>query len=254
MALKLSELEASLRKAIEPLVLALNPEFVLLFGSFAYGEPHKHSDVDLLIVLPQAPNPDGFSARLELVMQHLAWSDDLPTYELHIMTLDEFRRELLKRNVFIAEIVQKGVPLFSRRDWDEVLREVRALLEQGESLYPLDWLQWARDDEERIRRALLFDDVYDAAYHTQQAVEKALKAFLLAQGWQLERTHDLPYLLQLASQYLPDLSAYEALCQRANQFIGARYPGVVTPPSTREELDNWLKQVRNLMEQVAQAI
>jgi predicted nucleotidyltransferase len=129
MALKLSELGASLRKAIEPLVLALNPEFVLLFGSFAYGEPHKHSDVDLLIVLPQAPNPDGFSARLELVMQHLAWSDDLPTYELHIMTLDEFRRELLKRNVFIAEIVQKGVPLFSRRDWDEVLREVRTLLE-----------------------------------------------------------------------------------------------------------------------------
>jgi predicted nucleotidyltransferase len=75
MALKLSELGASLRKAIEPLVSVLNPEFVLLFGSFAYGEPHKHSDVDLLIVLPQAPNPDGFSARLELVMQHLAWSE-----------------------------------------------------------------------------------------------------------------------------------------------------------------------------------
>jgi len=30
MALKLSELGASLRKAIEPLVSALNPEFVLL--------------------------------------------------------------------------------------------------------------------------------------------------------------------------------------------------------------------------------
>jgi len=254
MALKLSELEVSLRKAIEPLVSALNPEFVLLFGSFAYGEPHKHSDVDLLIVLSQAPNPDGFSARLDLVMQHLAWSDDLPTYELHIMTVDEFRRELLKRNVFIAEIVQKGVPLFSRKDWDEVLREVGTLLEQGESLYHLDWLQWAREDLWRAELLLSHDDVYGAAFHTQQAVEKALKAFLLAQGWQLERTHNLPYLLQMATQYLPDLSAYEALCQRANQFIGARYPGVVTPPPTREELDNWLPQVRNLIEQVAQAI
>jgi len=254
MALKLSELEASLRKAIEPLVSALNPEFVLLFGSFAYGEPQKHSDADLLIVLPQAPNPDGFSARLDLVMQHLDWSRDLPPYELHIMTIEEFRRELLKRNVFIAEIVQKGVPLFSRRIWDEVLREVETLLEQGESLYPLDWIQWARDDLWRTELLLSHDDVYGAAYHTQQAVEKALKAFLLAQGWQLERTHNLPYLLQLATQYLPDLSAYEALCQRANQFIGARYPGVVTPPPTREELDNWLPQVRNLIEQVAQAI
>jgi HEPN domain-containing protein/predicted nucleotidyltransferase len=254
MALKLNELEINLRKAIEPLVSSLNPEFVLLFGSFAYGKPHKHSDVDLLIVLPQAPNPDGFSARLDLVTEHLAWSRDLPPYELHIMTVDEFRRELSKRNVFIAEIVQKGVPLFSRRDWDEVLREVETLLEQGESLYPLDWLQWARDDLWRAELLLSHDDVYGAAYHTQQAVEKALKAFLLAQGWQLERTHDLPYLLRLASQYLPDLSAYEALCQRANQFIGARYPGVVTPPPTREELDNWLQQVRNLIEQVAQAI
>ncbi len=254
MALKLSELEASLRKAIEPLVSALNPEFVLLFGSFAYGEPHKHSDVDLLIVLPKAPSPDGFSARLDLVMQHLAWSRDFPPYELHIMTVDEFRRELLKRNVFIAEIVQKGVPLFSQRDWDEVLREVKILLEQGESLYPLDWLQWARDDLWRVELLLSHDDVYGAAFHTQQAVEKALKAFLLAQGWQLERTHNLPYLLRLAIQYLPDLSAYEALCQRANQFIGARYPGVVTPPPTREELDNWLPQVRNLIEQVARAI
>jgi len=254
MALKLSELKVSLRKAIEPLVSALNPEFVLLFGSFAYGEPHKHSDVDLLIVLSQAPNPDSFSARLDLVMHHLAWSRDLPPYELHIMTIEEFRRELSKRNVFIAEIVQRGVPLFSRRGWDEVLREVRTLLEQGESLYPLDWLQWARDDLRRVELLLTHDDVYGAAFHTQQAVEKALKAFLLAQGWQLERTHNLPYLLQLATQYLPDLSAYEALCQRANQFIGARYPGVVTPPPTREELDNWLPQVRNLIERIAQAI
>ncbi|MCS3919374.1 HEPN domain-containing protein [Fervidibacter sacchari] len=254
MALKLSELEVSLRKAIEPLVSALNPEFVLLFGSFAYGEPHKHGDVDLLIVLPKAPNPDGFSARLDLVMQHLAWSRDLPPYELHIMTIDEFRRELLKRNVFVAEIVRKGMPMFSRKDWDEVLREVETLTEQGELLYPLDWLRWARDDLWRVELFLAHDDVYDAAYHTQQAVEKALKAFLLAQGWQLERTHNLPYLLQLVTQYLPDLLAYEALCQRANQFIGARYPGVVTPPPTREELDNWLPQVRNLIEQVAQAI
>ena len=254
MALKLGKLEVSLRKVIEPLISALNPEFVLLFGSFAYGEPHKHSDVDLLIVLSQAPNPDGFSARLDLVTKHLAWSHDLPPYELHIMTIGEFRKELLKRNVFIAEIVQKGVPLFSRRDWEEVLREVETLLEQSESLYPLDWLQWAQDDLWRAELLLSHDDVYGAAYHTQQAVEKALKAFLLAHGWQLERTHNFPYLLRLATQYMPDLSAYEALCQRANQFIGARYPGVVTPPPNREELDNWLQQVRNLIEQVAQAI
>jgi len=248
------ELVSRLKAAIEPLVKELQPEFVLLFGSFAYGQPQEHSDVDLLVVLREAPQPDGFFARIDLVQRHLNWSKDLPSCELHIMTAEEFRRELLKRNVFVAEVVRKGVPLFSKQGWDEVLREVNELMEQGESLYPLDWLQWARDDEERIRRALAFDDVYDAAYHLQQAVEKALKALLLACGWQLERTHNLLYLLNLAIRYLPDLSTYDALCRRANQFIGARYPGVITPPPTREEMEEWLSQVQGLLERIAQFI
>lgn len=33
------DLLARLKRAIEPLVRKLQPEFVLLFGSFAYGQP-----------------------------------------------------------------------------------------------------------------------------------------------------------------------------------------------------------------------
>lgn len=29
-----------------------NPERIVLFGSYAYGEPHAGSDVDLLVILP----------------------------------------------------------------------------------------------------------------------------------------------------------------------------------------------------------
>jgi HEPN domain-containing protein len=168
--------------------------------------------------------------------------------------MDEFQREMRKGNVFLAEVLEKGLPLHSAREWAEVLREVRTLMEQGESLYPLDWLEWAEEDEERVRRALMFDDVYDAAYHLQQAIEKALKAFLLGQGWQLERTHDLPYLLQRAMAHLPALSAYQELCRRANQFIGARYPGVLAPAPTAEELNEWLTQAQQLLTLVAEAL
>lgn len=30
----------------------LNPEEIILFGSYAWGEPHKYSDLDLCIILP----------------------------------------------------------------------------------------------------------------------------------------------------------------------------------------------------------
>lgn len=245
-ALTLDELLVRLKKVIEPLVQKLQPEFVLLFGSFAYGQPHKHSDVDLLIVLPKAPDPDGFSDRIDLVQKHLRWSEDLPTCELHIMTAEELRKELLKRNIFVAEVVTKGMPLFSRRDWGEVLREVSELMERGESLYHLDWLQWAEEDITAVQVSLNAGLLNVSAYHIQQAVEKLLKAFLLSRGWQLERTHDLPYLLQRAAEHEPDLQRFEDLCQRASAFLLARYPRAINPSPTLEELKGWLAHVREL--------
>jgi len=246
------ELLTRLKNILAPLIKALRPEFVLLFGSYAYGEPHAHSDLDLLVVLPDAPSPDGFSARLDLVQKHLVPQRDLPSLEWHIVTREELEREMRKGNVFLAEVLEKGLPLHSAREWSQVLREVRALMEQGESLYPLDWLQWAEMDLRRTELLLVHQDLYGAAYHLQQAVEKGLKAFLLAHGWQLERTHDLPYLLEKAIAHLPTLSAYQELCRRANQFIWARYPGALTPTPTTEELNEWLTQARQLLGQVAE--
>jgi len=36
-------------------------------------------------------------------------------------------------------------------------------------------------------------------FHAQQAVEKALKALLVDQGWELRRTHDIQFLLEQAA-------------------------------------------------------
>jgi predicted nucleotidyltransferase len=39
----------SLPPAIQKIVQKLNPEKIVLFGSYAYGTPNPHSDVDLLV-------------------------------------------------------------------------------------------------------------------------------------------------------------------------------------------------------------
>ncbi|WP_457597567.1 nucleotidyltransferase domain-containing protein [Hydrogenimonas sp.] len=40
----------TIKKEITPLLLPLAPEKVLLFGSYAYGQPHEESDIDLFVV------------------------------------------------------------------------------------------------------------------------------------------------------------------------------------------------------------
>lgn len=44
----------------------INVKGVLLFGSFAWGKPTKHSDVDLIIVSPSFYRK-GFNSRLDLL-------------------------------------------------------------------------------------------------------------------------------------------------------------------------------------------
>lgn len=34
------------------IVAELNPEEIILFGSYAWGKPHKYSDIDLCVIVP----------------------------------------------------------------------------------------------------------------------------------------------------------------------------------------------------------
>ena len=44
-----------LQELVHRIVARLHPRKVFLFGSYAYGHPHKGSDVDLLVVVPHPP-------------------------------------------------------------------------------------------------------------------------------------------------------------------------------------------------------
>jgi len=43
--------EKLLGEIVEHLVATLQPEQIFLFGSHAYGSPHRHSDLDFLVVV-----------------------------------------------------------------------------------------------------------------------------------------------------------------------------------------------------------
>jgi uncharacterized protein len=41
----------------QKLVVNLHPEQIILFGSYAYGEPTEDSDIDLLVIVSQSDEP-----------------------------------------------------------------------------------------------------------------------------------------------------------------------------------------------------
>jgi len=43
-----------IQRYCDAIARAFEPERIILFGSHAYGEPHRDSDVDVLVVMPRA--------------------------------------------------------------------------------------------------------------------------------------------------------------------------------------------------------
>lgn len=65
-----------------------------------------------------------------------------------------------------------------------------------------------------------------AAFHCQQAAEKALKAFLVYKGVLFDRVHNLVYLLDLCETIEPDFAALRDAAERLTPYaVEVRYPG-----------------------------
>ncbi len=120
-----------------------------------------------------------------------------------------------------------------------------------ESLYPADWLRIAEKDLGRVGRLLDGHDAGLAGFCLQQAVEKFLKAFLLSQGWQLRRIHNLDALLDDAVTYDASLEDFRSACQKITVFYFVeRYPFVVETGITEEDVRSSLEQVKELIEKL----
>lgn len=93
------------------LVEQFHPERVILFGSYAYGEPDLHSDVDLLIVRDSAPYPHSLAAAKAI--RHAWWPARRTGANLSIESIVETPREhrerLKKGGGFYAEINRRGL-------------------------------------------------------------------------------------------------------------------------------------------------
>lgn len=96
---------------LKVLVEQFRPEQVILFGSYAYGIPNEHSDVDLLVV-----NDSPVSSLKRRIQIRDAWwkmprKECLLPFDLLVATPSEHENRRKKSVGFYNTIVERGLRL-----------------------------------------------------------------------------------------------------------------------------------------------
>ena len=105
-----ADIELQLENVIERIVQALNPEKIILFGSYAYGDPGIDSDIDLLIIMKSEERPAIRSAQVSKLIRPRPFPMDIL-----VRTPDEIDKRLKIGDRFIEEIISRGRILYDRR-------------------------------------------------------------------------------------------------------------------------------------------
>lgn len=85
---------------------AFNPQRIILFGSYAHGNPTEDSDVDLLVVMPHEGSTLAKAAEIRLRERPGFPADVL------VRSPETLRERAALHDFFILEIMEKGETLY----------------------------------------------------------------------------------------------------------------------------------------------
>jgi predicted nucleotidyltransferase len=100
------------RRAIDDIVYQIvqqfDPERIILFGSYAYGQPRRESDVDLLVVMDTPLKETDQAVRIcQAIDYHFG-------LDLIVRTPDTVTRRLALGDPFLREVISQGTVLYER--------------------------------------------------------------------------------------------------------------------------------------------
>ena len=103
--------EKVINDIVDRLSVSYRPERIVLFGSFAYGQPTKDSDIDLLIIKETGERPID----RRVAVRRLAHDPRrrIPFSPL-VLTPQEVRQRLDAGDPFIRDILTRGETLYAR--------------------------------------------------------------------------------------------------------------------------------------------
>jgi predicted nucleotidyltransferase len=102
--------EKSIAEVGERIAREFHPERIILFGSYARGTPTRHSDVDLLVILPFEGKAVHKSVEIRLKVR-----PPFPV-DLIVRTPEKVRERLAMGDDFMQDILENGKVLYEADD------------------------------------------------------------------------------------------------------------------------------------------
>jgi uncharacterized protein len=93
---------AHIEKLCERIAHEFRPEKIILFGSYAYGNPTPDSDVDLLVVMPYSGS--ALHKAGEILSQLQVW---MPV-DVIVRSAEDIRQRLKLGDRFMQEVLERG--------------------------------------------------------------------------------------------------------------------------------------------------
>ena len=100
---------ADIQKMVDVIAQKFEPEKIILFGSYAYGQPSKDSDVDLLVIMETDARPvDRYISVSRLIRPRPFPLDIL------VKTPQEITQAVAQGDPFLCELTNCGRVLYER--------------------------------------------------------------------------------------------------------------------------------------------
>ena len=182
------------------LVKYYDPEKIILFGSYGKRDASEGSDIDLFIIKDTNKRPIDRRIEVEKMLSNRNMPLDIVVY-----TPSEVRLLYYRGSPFIEEVMERGRLLYMRKTTEAWIKDAKEELESAKILY----------DYKKYR---------GVCYHSQQCVEKGLKALILEKGKKPGRIHDIVELLNKTEKlgYRIGLPIDDAVF--LNSIYKGRYP------------------------------
>lgn len=97
-------------EVVRRIVQAVDPDKIILFGSYAYGKPSKDSDLDILVVMPSDKPRWKRSIPIYSALQGLIFPKDVIVY-----TPEEVEEWSEVPQAFITTVIRKGRVLYEKK-------------------------------------------------------------------------------------------------------------------------------------------
>ena len=241
----------AIQATCDDIVREFAPRQVILFGSYAYGNPPtEESDVDLFVVMDVA-EAERQDKRVE-IQQRIPQRFPM---DLLVRSPADIAYRVSHNDWFLREVIEKGSVLYDTEDALPPMELAEDALvpiwEENGVINPLT-LEKVRLAEshwagiERFQQALT-PQLYDlVCSHAQQCIEKYLKAWLQEANLPVPRTHNLNELLNLIVPTRPEWRAWRLDFERfKTHAVEVRYELYDATKADVEHAMSICTQVRN---------